>query len=499
MSDTDTETDTTPENETATEATESTEAETQATPEAKAEAHAETGASEAADEKAPEADETVAAKAEDTTADAAEASPAKDAKAEKPAGVQVRKPKPGAAGDVNPGDAVDGVYVVLRKTLPMDRNGNKFLAITLGDRTGRLEARLWDDAELVGAGFREADHVKAVGEAVTWQGRVQVRLSSVEKVSLKDVGLSPDEFVAPPRSQTEACARRIGDLVDSMENAHLKALLKSFLDDPDHLARFKKAPAAQTVHHAWIGGLIEHTLSVMQVGDRLCEQYPQVNRDLVLAGCFFHDYGKTAELTAEGSIDYTTSGRLVGHITLCAQWIHERAGEIDGFPEVLQDQLVHIVLSHHGRLEYGSPKLPMTLEALLVHHADVIDARVSAWTDHMDASDGTGWTDYQRHYDRRLFKTTLEGRAAPKKKKRRRRKKAGGGKEAAPRGGGKPRSDKPRSDNPRGERPEGRKGRGRGKGPAKGPPKTKEAPKSEPLTFNPFAAISSDDGGSKGE
>ena len=489
----------------------------------------------AAETPATEAAETTEAAPSTEAAPAAEAAPATEAapseapataeaapstEAPKPpkgdAGVKVRRAKGHYAGEVEPGQDIAGLFLVQRKQLPIDRAGRPFLALTLIDRTGRLEGRLWDGAEQVAERFREGDHVRVKGTAVTFQGRLQVRLDDVDRIDASDLEVPTAEFLPAGRGTAEHQLEEIVSLVDGMENRFLKQLLHAFLDDPEQTRKFKRAPAAQSVHHAWVGGLIEHTLSVMKLGQRLCEHYPHVDRDLVLTGCFLHDYGKIEELVYEGAFGYSRTGRLVGHLVMTSQWVHDQASEIDGFPDELLDQVVHIVVSHHGELEYGSPKRPKTLEALLVHYADVVDARVNSFTELLQDAGPDGWTDYSRLYDRPLYRGGMDPsattRRSPRKRKRKKRKKAGdrapergataAGAETSGEGRGRTRTERPKGKRPESKRPKAeRSGRPEraprsGKGPGKGP-KGERAPKQkEPtLTFNPFAALAGPDEG----
>ena len=193
-------------------------------------------------------------------------------------------------------------------------------------------------------------------------------------------------------------------LVAQVRNPLVRELLLGLLDDPELGPLFRKAPAAKGVHHPFLGGLCEHTLSVLQLGWRVCDHYPQLDRDLVTAGCVLHDIGKTRELHfTDGGIEYTDQGRLVGHLVLACQWIHERAALIPGFPPALEDHLVHLVTAHHGRLEYGSPKEPATLEAMVVHEVDELDSRMSSFGLVFDKAQGAPWTDRRNIFDRRLF------------------------------------------------------------------------------------------------
>jgi 3'-5' exoribonuclease len=190
-------------------------------------------------------------------------------------------------------------------------------------------------------------------------------------------------------------------LVAQVRDPFVRELLLGLLDDPEIGPALRLAPAASKIHHAYPGGLCEHTLSVLQLGWRICDHYPQLDRDLVTAGCVLHDLGKTRELTASG--EYTDEGRLVGHLVIACQWIRERAARIPDFPRELEWQLTHLVTAHHGRLEYGSPREPVTLEALAVHALDELDSRMSSFGQLFEEAGGAAWTGRDNVYHRRLF------------------------------------------------------------------------------------------------
>jgi 3'-5' exoribonuclease len=225
--------------------------------------------------------------------------------------------------------------------------------------------------------------------------RHAVALRRTEVPELPQARFDPDELFAQVRG---FCAE--------IRDGHVRTLLLGLLDDPDLGPAFRVAPAAKSIHHAWVSGLCEHTLSLLQLGWRVCDHYPQLDRDLVTAGCVLHDFGKVRELACEGAgFAYTDEGRLVGHIVLACQLIHERAARIAGFPPALEMHLVHLVAAHHGLHEHGSPKEPHTLEALVVHALDELDSRIAAFGAIFSRDGNPGsFTEYQRLYDRHLFK-----------------------------------------------------------------------------------------------
>jgi 3'-5' exoribonuclease len=326
--------------------------------------------------------------------------------------------------DVKEGEKVKSVFLVARKATPTAKSGKTYLAATFTDKTGELEARAFDRLEELGA-FEEKDYVEVEGQVGTFQGKPQLRLETVAKVDPAALDAAEFVWVAPPEPKKpekpaaepeEGPWQELLVLVEAVTDQHVKGLIAAFLGDDDFAARLRRAAAAKTVHHAYPGGLLEHTLSSIKLAHRLADHYPQVDRDLLVAGAFFHDIGKVRELTTERQAEYTDEGKLVGHLVMSAQWIHDKARRV-GMPRELEHHIVHIVLSHHGKLEYGSPKVPLTLEALLTHYLDEIDSRVNSWLNLM-GKDGGGnrrWTDTNNVYEQPIWRGALPTVQAEKK------------------------------------------------------------------------------------
>ncbi|MGA8892492.1 MAG: HD domain-containing protein, partial [Anaeromyxobacteraceae bacterium] len=329
--------------------------------------------------------------------------------------------------DIKEGERVKSVFVVARKAVPTAKSGKTYLAATLVDRTGEIEARSFDRVEELSGLFEEKDLVEVEGAVGTFQGKPQLRVESVAKLDAAAAGVDPADFawVPPPepRKPEKAPAEDTSDvawaelvgLVEAITDVHVKDLVKAFLADDDLAARLRRAPAAKSVHHAYPGGLLEHTVSCIKLSHRIADQYPQLDRDLLVAGAFFHDIGKVRELAYDRSVEYTDEGRLVGHLVMAAQWIHEKARRV-GVPRELEQHVVHLVLSHHGKLEYGSPKTPTTLEALVTHFIDDLDSRLNSWVGLMGKDGGTRrWTDAQNIYGHHIWRGTLPTAQVEKK------------------------------------------------------------------------------------
>lgn len=327
--------------------------------------------------------------------------------------------------DVKEGDRPRSVFLVARKATPTAKSGKTYLAATFHDRTGEIEARAFDRIEEIGAIFEEKDYVEVEGIVGTFQGKPQLRIESVSKVD--PAGLDPAEFlwVPPPEPKKpeketpagadDALWKELLGLVDAVADRHVKDLLQAFVQDDDVAARLRRFPAAKSVHHAYPGGLLEHTVSCLKLAHRLADHFPQVDRDLLVAGAFFHDLGKIRELSGERGVEYTDEGRLVGHHVMAAQWIHDKARRV-GVPRDLEHHVVHLVLAHHGKLEYGSPKVPMTLEAMLTHAIDEIDSRVNSWLNLMGREGGSKrWTSSDNVHEQPIWRGALPTSQVEKK------------------------------------------------------------------------------------
>jgi 3'-5' exoribonuclease len=327
--------------------------------------------------------------------------------------------------DVKEGERVKTLLTVARKAIPTAKSGKTYLAVTFHDKTGELEARAFDRVDELAAQFEEKDVVDVEGQVGLFQGKPQLRIEAVAKVDPATVDLAEFVWVPPPEPKKperhaaseadEALWKELLGLLEAVVDPHVKSLMKAFVEDEDVANRLRRAAAAKTVHHAYPGGLLEHTVSCVKLAHRLADHYPQVDRDLLVAGAFFHDLGKVRELTIEKNAEYTDEGRLIGHLVMTAQWIHDKARRV-GVPRDLEHHVVHMVLAHHGRLEYGSPKPPMTLEALLTHYLDEMDSRVNSWLNLMGAAGGTRrWTDSQNVYEQPIWRGTLPTVQAEKK------------------------------------------------------------------------------------
>ena len=305
------------------------------------------------------------------------------------------------------GDLFAGFLLAQEATFKTSAKGSEYLELKLADASGDLRAFLWDlraiegDMDLV---VPDA-FLRVKGQVSLYNGRTQLRLDKVRFAADEEIG-DFSRFFPTSRRPREEMQAELDQLVAGIGDPWIRRLLEMlFVEDPLLRAAFAKAPAAKSLHHVCLGGLMEHTLSVAAMAERACAHYQEMNRDLVLAGVLLHDLGKTAELAYQRSFSYSDAGNLLGHISMEADWISQAVAQIPDFPEQLRLLILHIVLSHHGRLEYGSPVLPKTPEALLVHYLDDLDGKLEAMFRAIREDAGQGsWTPFSRTLERMFYK-----------------------------------------------------------------------------------------------
>jgi 3'-5' exoribonuclease len=307
------------------------------------------------------------------------------------------------------GDAIEEVYLVVDKQLRANRNGNLFLQLELRDRTGAIGARLWNAGEPLFRSFEAGDFVLTKGKVQLFQGALQMILNHLERVPPESVSLA--DFLPHTEKDVSKLYERLRVLLRKVESPHLRALADCFLLDEEFTQSFCRAPAGVRNHHAYLGGLLEHVVTMLDAADRLAPLYPEIDRDLLLMGVFLHDVGKVRELTYDRTFGYSDEGQLVGHLVIGVEMVTAmaaRAAQLTGepFPAELLLRLKHLVLSHHGTYEFGSPRLPMTPEAIALHHLDNLDAKVNLFTREIreDANAQAAWTPFNQSLGRRLFK-----------------------------------------------------------------------------------------------
>ncbi len=277
---------------------------------------------------------------------------------------------------LQPNQVAQSVFLVHSKELRQDKGGKSYLSLVLGDRTGQLDARMWEGAAEVADTFDRDDFVEVKGIIQVHRNRPQMHIQSLRRV--EENGLPLAEFLPHTEKDVEAMWRELRSAVAEMRDVRLRALLDAFLDDPEIAGRYRTAPAAKTMHHAVLGGLLEHVTSLVRLGRAAAPNYPFVDPDLLLAGIVLHDLGKIYELDYRRSFGYTTTGRLLGHMAIVLKLVQQKVAGLPDFPPRLQVLVEHLILSHHGQHEFGSPALPVIPEALLLHYLDDMDSKMES-------------------------------------------------------------------------------------------------------------------------
>ena len=298
--------------------------------------------------------------------------------------------------DIVPGNRIEACFLVARKDLRQGGRAGLFLDLTLCDATGRVAARVWENAGTVASQFEQGDVVQVSGIAETYRDELQLRLAEVR--ALPPGEADPTAFLPRSTKDPAVLEHRLAEAAKSVGNEYLRHLLMSFFRDSEFRNKFFTAPGAKALHHAYIGGLGEHTVEVVELCDKVAELFPQLDRDLLVTAAILHDIGKMDELVWGTAFDYSDAGNLLGHLVLGEHQMRQRADEIEGFPEELKMRLSHMILSHHGTGEFGSPKAPMTAEAIALHHAEDLDAKVNMFLGLIDGArtQGRRWT--ERHF-----------------------------------------------------------------------------------------------------
>jgi len=317
-----------------------------------------------------------------------------------------------------PGELLeDQVFLVLSKDLRSTTQGSLYIHVILGDRTGQLLGRVWQASEAMYRAIPEGGFLRVRGRTENYKGNLQFIVEAIAPVKPEEVDLA--DFLPRSQRDVEEMWERTKTILRRVENRHLRLLIKHFVQDEALMEGFKKAPAAVQMHHSYLGGLLEHTLNVLELGLLVTPRYPSLSMDLVLAGIFLHDLGKAEEMAYETNFTYTDCGQLVGHIVQCAVWIDRKVAAVEAesgepFPKPMRDALQHIVLSHHGKHEFGSPRLPAMPEAILVHLLDNIDAKLAQYfaAIQTDRDEHSNWTQYVRSLETKVFKADVMGAQA---------------------------------------------------------------------------------------
>ena len=300
---------------------------------------------------------------------------------------------------LSPTEKFESIFLVQAKDVRHKKSsGDQYLSLRLADRTGALDAKMWDNVSLFADKFEEHDLVTVRGKVQVYNGNLQIIVHRIESIPDSEASLA--DFIPHTERDIEAMYAEVLATIENFENQHLKRLMGSIFKNSKFAAAYKRAPAARSMHHACIGGLLEHVSSVVKLAVLVSSHYDDIDRDLLVSGVLLHDLGKIRELTSGPSFEYTDEGRLLGHIAIGSAWIGRRCDEISGFPPRLKSLLLHMVLSHHGKLEFGSPQVPQFAEALALHYIDDLDSKLEAMrAERKSISDGGVWTRFHRGLD----------------------------------------------------------------------------------------------------
>lgn len=305
------------------------------------------------------------------------------------------------------GDRISDIYLCKHKQSAVTKNGKPYDNVILQDKTGTLDAKVWDPNNAGIEDFDSLDYIEVYGDVNCFQGALQVNVKRIRRC--KEGEYDPADYLPVSSKDIDTMMKELLDFIDSIQNPYLKELLQAFfVKDEKFIKAFRQSSAAKTVHHGFVGGLLEHTLSVTKLCDYYCSQYPLLKKDLLISAAICHDIGKTKELSLFPQNDYTDEGQFLGHIVIGTEMIGEKIRGIDGFPQVLANELKHCILSHHGEYEFGSPKKPAIMEAVALNFADNTDAKLQTFTELMNNTTETGWLGFNRLFESNVVRTKID-------------------------------------------------------------------------------------------
>lgn len=309
--------------------------------------------------------------------------------------------------DYKDGDRVFDIYLCKHKVSAVTKNGKPYESLTLQDKTGTLDAKVWDPNNAGIGEFDTLDYIEVYGDITSFQGALQVNVKRIRKC--QEGEYTPADYLPVSKFDIEEMYQELLGYINGIENQYLKQLLQMFfVEDQNFMKAFKQSSAAKTVHHGFMGGLLQHTLSVVKLCDYYCGAYPMLKRDLLISAAICHDIGKTREISLFPQNDYTDEGQFLGHIVIGTEMVSEKISKIDGFPTILASELKHCILSHHGEYEFGSPKKPAIMEAVALNFADNTDAKMQTFTEILENTSETGWMGFNRLFESNLRGTRLE-------------------------------------------------------------------------------------------
>ncbi|MFH1728562.1 MAG: OB-fold nucleic acid binding domain-containing protein [Pseudomonadota bacterium] len=297
---------------------------------------------------------------------------------------------------------IDSEFLVKRKNLYTAKNGKAYLSVNVTDRTGSVDVKVWDNAEMLFELFLENDVIRIEGKVQSFNDKLQLIAKRITRLDPDSV--DPTNFLPRSKENIEMIMLKLSKRLQAFENEHLRQLVMSFIGDAEFYKKFSVAPAASSMHHAYLGGLAQHTWELVDFCDVIVDKFSFINRDLLLTGAFLHDSGKVDELEYCHSFNYSTEGKLIGHLIIAIEMINDKIAKIPAFPKELAMQVKHLILSHHGKYEFGSPKLPMTIEGFALSYADDFCAKLVRLKEEIyDKVDQKEWTEFLRMFERSFY------------------------------------------------------------------------------------------------
>jgi len=310
------------------------------------------------------------------------------------------------AADIRENQLIDAMFLVASENHGVTKGGTSYLTLKLLDRSGEIEGRVWDRADDLARGFDKNDFVRVRGQATLYQGKIQIRVQDLSRVEESKV--AAEDFLPKSANDPEVMLAELQAILRAIKNPHLLALAEACFADDELMNLLKQAPGAKTIHHPYLSGLLEHTLSVLKLILKVVENYRGVDVELLLIGGFLHDIGKVYEFTFDRALDYTDAGQLLGHLVMEVELVTKKIDTIPEFPAELALLVKHMLVSHHGAYEFGSPKLPQTVEAVILHSLDDLDGKIQAIQNMPEKEPGSKWTAFHRAYGRSFFRNKTE-------------------------------------------------------------------------------------------
>ena len=310
--------------------------------------------------------------------------------------------------EISAAERIDQIFMISQPQLRTTARGDYYIAAFLSDRTGKLNGRMWQASEEIFESLPQEGFARVRGRSENYQGALQLVIDGIQPVATAEVEL--EEFIPSTEKDIDEMFGRVGEILQTVGDKSLRRLIGAFVKDATLMNSFKKAPAAKNMHHAYIGGLLEHTLGLMELGAAILPLYPQLDGDLVLTALFLHDMGKTHELEFDVSFQYSDEGHFLGHLVQGTLMVEKKIDELNlknktPFPVDLRNRLLHVIVAHHGLREFGCPVMPSTPEAFVVHHLDNLDAKIALTFNEIEKDPGAGdWTNYIRSIESYLYK-----------------------------------------------------------------------------------------------